>query len=549
MQVMREKTQGIIAGVIVVIIALSFALWGIQNYLRDSGADQVVAKVDGEKVTARQLNVVYEREKRMQILTSGPNFNFDQQAQAKLKEKSLNQLVKKIAFSNYLKKAGFGVGNQQLNLAVSELPIFQVGGQFSSFKLQQFLSNFGYSEAAFADELERSIIQSQIEKGIAETNFVLPHEIKLFQKLQNQKRSFGFFLISPQSFIKSIKVSDGEIQAYYNSHKEEFLSPEKISIEYIELSATNLKNAIKYSPEELKKYYEEHVGSFSVVKNGKAIKAQSYDQVASKVKQIYEREKLMQAFSEVNDKLSDLTYTNSDSLMPAAKELGLEIKKTALFTQSGEKSGILANPKIIKAAFSDTVIKQNYNSNPIEIASGDVIVLRVKEHIPQTTLPIEKVNQEITQKLLASLAKKRAEDLAKEIKSQFEQGISLDSISKKYHLEWHQIDKVMASNTNVNSDILKTVFLLNSENDKKSFGDVDLGTQGNAVVQLRNVTTEEISAINPAVEQDVKKRLDSGFGQYDYTQLTDKIVKNAKIKIEKLSDSNTLSNDSNSSDE
>ncbi|EKD46118.1 MAG: hypothetical protein ACD_69C00005G0001, partial [uncultured bacterium] len=59
LQSMHDKIQGWVAGVIAFIIALTFALWGVQNYLR-SGAHQAAAKVNGEEITQRQLDVAYD---------------------------------------------------------------------------------------------------------------------------------------------------------------------------------------------------------------------------------------------------------------------------------------------------------------------------------------------------------------------------------------------------------------------------------------------------------------------------------------------------------
>ena len=47
LQTIREKTQGWIAGTIISIIILSFALWGIHSYFTSGGASANVATVNG----------------------------------------------------------------------------------------------------------------------------------------------------------------------------------------------------------------------------------------------------------------------------------------------------------------------------------------------------------------------------------------------------------------------------------------------------------------------------------------------------------------------
>ncbi|MDD1475295.1 hypothetical protein MEO41_29120, partial [Dolichospermum sp. ST_sed4] len=73
----------------------------------------------------------------------------------------------------------------------------------------------------------------------------------------------------------------------------------------------------------------------------------------------------------------------------------MKIQTTGLVTNSGDKSGILANKKVLTAAFSDAVLKQGYNSSPIEIEPGKLVILRIKEHIPESIQPLDKVRDVI----------------------------------------------------------------------------------------------------------------------------------------------------------
>lgn len=529
MQIMREKTQGIIAGIIVVLIALTFALWGVQNYLHGGGGTEPVAKVDGIKITQQDLHVAYEREKRLEMLTAGPGFDFDQKAQAKLKQDVLQKLINSTAIIHFAKKNGFGVGNQQLNLALTEMPIFQTNGQFSLEKFQMALANLGYTQTDFYAELEHNIILMQISKGIEDTNFILPNELATILKLQNQRRDFGYFILKPQKFTADVKVSDEAIRSYYNAHKDEFLTPEKVNIEYVILSADKIKQNIHPTEAQLKKYYQDHLASFSSLKNKQ--QPLPYAQVAARVKATLERQMLQEAFAEQNDKLTDLAYTNSDSLVPAASALGLEIKKTDLFTKTGEKSGVLANPKIVKAAFSETTLKQGYNSSPVELSPGEVIVLRVKEHIPEQTLPLDKVRTTILAKLTAVAAKQKSIALSKELETALQQGKTPQELATKNHLGWLSASNVTAQDHNINSQVLRRAFELKLPKNKEvSTAVIDLGDEGDAVIKLTNVVTPSAADKSEATSQ-FSNSLEHALGKYDLTLLKDAIMHNAKVKM------------------
>ena len=523
LQSMHDKIQGWVAGVIAFVIALTFALWGIQNYLR-TGATQAVAKINGEEITQRQLDIAYEKAKRSEMMQHGPDFAFVQKVQARLKRDILQHLIKKQVILQAATKMGLGVGRNQLRATIAGIPIFQVDGRFSVSRFQQVVGNLFNSEQTFFDDLESSLLQMQLEKGVASSTFVLPSEVELIKKISNQQRDFGYFIVSPERFIKTVVINPDAIKKYYDEHQSEFLLPEKISVQYIELSSDNLRSKVKPNEEQLKHFYQSHIDSF------KSAKVKPYSSVAKEVKQVYERQQLTQAFSEASDRLTDLVYINPDSLDPAAKELGLKIQETELVTRDGVKNGILLNNKIIKAAFSDPVLKQRYNSNLIEVGSGKVVVLRIKEHVPEKVQPLEQVRAVITQKLREQAAKKSAADLANELLGAIRSGKKQTELASQYGLVWNTTLGAKYGQVGVNAKLIDAVFgLAKPKSQDVSATLVEL-KDGYAVLRLDKVYDNKSSKEISKIDNNLKV-LSAAFGQFDYQSLLDNLMRQAKIEI------------------
>jgi peptidyl-prolyl cis-trans isomerase D len=93
-------------------------------------------------------------------------------------------------------------------------------------------------------------------------------------------------------------------------------------------------------------------------------------------------------YNEVAGKLADQTYQNPSSLEPASQALGLPIRNTGLFTRDGDKSGIAADPKVAKAAFSDDVLVQGNNSGLIDLGNDHSVVIHVDKHVPAAERPL-----------------------------------------------------------------------------------------------------------------------------------------------------------------
>lgn len=523
LQSFRERMQGIIASAIVVLVCITFALWGIQNYLHGGGDHDTVAKVNGEKITQKQLHSAYERMQRREMMQLGDKFSLDQKAQEALKKQVLQQLINNEVVSQAANKLGFAISQQQLTGAIAQLPVFQDKGVFSPEKFQQILTNLSYSETDFINELQRSLILNQLEIGIASSAFMLPYELDNAIKLINQKRDFGYFNISNEKFSNDTIVKDDEIQNFYNQHKNEYVSPEKISIEYIQLSADEMKDKIKVSDADLQKFYQDNIARYTIQK-----KPAQFNSIKSRVKDDFVHQQLFQSFSEQNDKLTDLVYTNSDSLIPAAKALGLEVKTTDLFTKDGDKTGIISNQKIVKAAFSEQVLKQGYNSVPIELNSGNIVTLRIKKHIAEATLPLDQVKDSIVLKLKAVKMQEAAKNLGAQILKELQNGSDPMVLAKKYNLAWNVSANVDRKEKNINPALINCAFGLSAN---MSTG-IDIAGKSYAVIKVLKIYDGELSTTNEAERKSIKEDLEAKYGRFEYSLLMDELTKKAKIVVE-----------------
>ncbi|MEO5962893.1 MAG: peptidyl-prolyl cis-trans isomerase, partial [Thermomonas sp.] len=116
-------------------------------------------------------------------------------------------------------------------------------------------------------------------------------------------------------------------------------------------------------------------------------------------------------FNELSGKLVDQVYKSPSSLEPAAQAMGLELKTTPAFSRAGGE-GILANQKLLRAAFSDTLIQDGTASDPIEIGPNHNIMIRVIEHNPQRPRPLVEVSGAVVAAIRLDRQRKAAEAAA-----------------------------------------------------------------------------------------------------------------------------------------
>lgn len=135
------------------------------------------------------------------------------------------------------------------------------------------------------------------------------------------------------------------------------------------------------------------------------------------------------AFNELSGRLVDLVYKNPSSLVPAARELGLPVKTLGPVSRD-DSTGILANPAVKRAAFSETLIQDGTVSDPIEVGPNRSVLIRVAAHTPERTRPLAQVRDQVVEAIRADRNRKAANARAEALLKQLQGGESLAAVAE-----------------------------------------------------------------------------------------------------------------------
>lgn len=257
LQKLNERIQGVVAWVIIILVAVTFTLFGVDYYLQSHHDTNAQLEVNGQPITKQAFELNYRRTRQMRdpsLMTAALENQLKQQV---MDEMIMNNVSMQAAHSN-----GFEVNAAQANAAILNIPQFQQDGHFSTDRYQQALNGALFTPESFQKEVSQGMLLNQQRFAFIGTSFALPTEIKQFVKLYMQTRDYDYMQIPALRFIKQAMVSPDEVDAYYKQHQKEFLSPEKVSIEYIRLSMADIKKSIKISDQQITRYYEDNQSNY-----------------------------------------------------------------------------------------------------------------------------------------------------------------------------------------------------------------------------------------------------------------------------------------------
>ncbi len=262
----------------------------------------------------------------------------------------------------------------------------------------------------------------------------------------------------------------------------------------------------------------------------RAGKTRSFEDVKPELAKEYAATEKDRAYTDKAGRLTDLTYQDPSSLDSAAKDLGLTVQKTELFARNGG-AGIAENPKVVKAAFSDTVLVQNNNSDPIEIGPNHIVVVRIAEHKPATPMPLEGVKELVRARVEAERGSKQAREHADKLFADLGNGEPLEKIAEAAKAKVETQQGIAREAVNVDSAIVAAAFSLPRPTaDKPSRQRVALGGDAYALLQLDSVTDGDPSKLDAKTREAARNTLGQAIATTAAREFIDALRGQAKIR-------------------
>ena len=368
LEAIRERAQGWVAKLILALIAVTFAIFGIDSYFSPSSEGEIVATIGSNKITKNDwLQRINERAEQLAANSSSTSVDKKIIQDPAFRRSVLEDLINEKLLSHEAAETNFQANEQEIGKTIAAIPAFHSNGQFSLNKYEILLKQNGLTPAMFEARLHQDYIVQQIKILFSESSFVPNSAVNQFIQLYEQRRLVSEFHLSPNELLKRVSVTPVEINDFYQKNLNIYTIPEQFRVQYLILSTDGLIDDVQVTQDEIINFYqknaaqlykspEERVAShilISITNNGK--KAVTWEQAFSKAQTVYNEAKENPGnFAELAKKFSDDLGSASQGGDLGSISRGTMVKpfEDALFAMA---KGEISKP--IKTEFGYHVIK------------------------------------------------------------------------------------------------------------------------------------------------------------------------------------------------
>ncbi|PHS72160.1 MAG: peptidylprolyl isomerase [Cycloclasticus sp.] len=261
---LRTHVKGWLGIVILVMISIPFALFGLQNY-SSGGSEAPVAEVGDYKIYQADVNNAYQERVKELKEQYADQYSPDLFNEEAVRNESLNRLVQERLILHTVGEDGYAVSEKSILDVISTLDAFQKNGQFNKESYTRLLQARGMTTEGFVHQISVGLTRDQFISSIVDTTLVDDSEIDDFYRLNNQTRDIAYLSLPISSVLEDIVASDEEVEKNYTQNEHLYKTPAKASIEYVELNLDELMLDVKPTEEELMAFYEGEKQSFTEV--------------------------------------------------------------------------------------------------------------------------------------------------------------------------------------------------------------------------------------------------------------------------------------------
>jgi peptidyl-prolyl cis-trans isomerase D len=477
----RNKSKGWVAYLIVGLITIPFALFGIQDYASRS-ANTSIAKVDGEDI---DINVYYqELSSQQRNLQQQFGAAYTQEIDDTLKQTLLESMINDKLLENYANSLDIVTLDDEVKSIIEMNQAFLVDGEFSQERYTQLLRLNNYSPTGYEMAQSGRLTREQIKINLSGSAFISSTQAEQLNNLASQQREVSYIALKTENYDDQVSVSQSQISDYFNDNRLSFVEGRKVKVDFVELTLDSMEEPESPTNDDLKNLYDENAELYT---NPERRRAQH----------------ILVESEELANELSDQIKQGSDFAELA--------KLNSEDTSSSEEGGDLGffESGLMGAEFDEVAFSMDVGDVSEVVATdyGYFHIIKLTDIEPKTMQSFEEVENQLESLYVRTAKQKLLFDSLEEfINLSYEE--SLDMVADQFGLELQTSDYFAQGSSQYDQKFVSSAFSSSVIDEGENSEVIEISPEKFVVLALSDLRSEREKELNE-VEGQIEAALKS----------------------------------------
>ena len=249
----KKKRSWIITILLGLIIVVFIAFYGGSQ--QPTGVTSHVAEVNGESISQREFIVHYQRAvERYREMFKG-SLTPELLKNLNIKQSLLEEMIEARLVLQEARRLGLSATDEELMNAIAQVPEFHVHGRFNKERYIQLLRANRLTPAQFEEDQRKQLTIQRLLGVLADAAHVTEAEVRERYRFEQEKINLQFIRFSVRDNLSDVKITDEDVQKFYDRNKESLKEPLKVQVEYIPYSFEQFSGPVQLTDKEVEDYY------------------------------------------------------------------------------------------------------------------------------------------------------------------------------------------------------------------------------------------------------------------------------------------------------
>ncbi|MFI5395728.1 MAG: SurA N-terminal domain-containing protein [Candidatus Binatia bacterium] len=397
-------------------IVIVFIFWGMGGIVGGEKA-QFVARVNKNAIPPSDFYRAYNNLLRLYQDIYKDNFKPELMKAIDLKGKAVDQLIRVNLMRQEARRLGLSVGESEVRDAIAGMAPFQQDGRFSKDLYLRVLRANRITPGEFEDSKQDELLVDRLQNLIGAGVHVSEAEVRERYRFENEKVNLRFIKLDGSSFVQEVKLTDQDVQAYFDKNRETWREPERARVEYVLYGPDKFAGEVQISDADAKGYYDERVAEYE------------------KPEQVHARHILLRYAPDANDQEKANVRKHAEEVMAKVKAGG---DFAALAKQYSEDSSAAQGGDL--GSFSRGKMVPSFEQAAFALAPGEISdlvespfglhIIKVEGKEEARTQTLDEVKSQIVAKLTQEKARDTARARAEAARAKVAAGEAMASVAQ-----------------------------------------------------------------------------------------------------------------------